>query len=254
MAEAAHKLRMREKQLISVVHFLNDEDARAFVHDACPMLADSYDCLAASALKADAFRYCAMWSRGGFYIDAEDVIVEPLKRLVRPCDTLVLALDWCQLVAGVPTNVPCDYTGVQISFMAAVKGHPFFKCAMDSVIRHVRRRFYGPNDLFVTGPAVAGRCLELFSTQSGLNYSFQLQQGRHGLYRYGFNHPMIQQHVLNDELGSTTQVTGYSALWRIGQIYTPTCKVPDARHAPEQAEALVTLTQMGLAGKTSRGF
>ena len=109
------------------------------------------DCLmdrGSAAYHTRTHRYCAMYTLGGIYWDAEDVLLEPLSRLVRPCDSLVLVRDFCPVGVTVgmsdaesqdlfgerkgtsehwhqrmrakpldPTP-PCPYAAVQISFSA----------------------------------------------------------------------------------------------------------------------------------------
>ena len=73
----------------------NDSAARAFVALHCPRALGAYDCLKPHAYQADVWRYCVMYAKGGFYLDAEDVPLVELRSLVRPCDALVLANDLC---------------------------------------------------------------------------------------------------------------------------------------------------------------
>ena len=68
-----------------------------------------------------------LYRRGGLYLDAEDVPLVRLQALLRPCDTLVLARDWCpELWRGGGAKLTwrdkwgvCNHTSVQIFFMAA---------------------------------------------------------------------------------------------------------------------------------------
>ena len=53
-----------------VQHWHNDREAREFVASACPSALYAYDCLRPHAYKADLWRYCVMYARGGMYLDA----------------------------------------------------------------------------------------------------------------------------------------------------------------------------------------
>ena len=75
--------------------WFDDNASRAFVSAHCPRALAAYDCLVPVAFKADVFRYCALYHWGGVYYDAEDVLLQPLSTLIRPCDELVLARDKC---------------------------------------------------------------------------------------------------------------------------------------------------------------
>ena len=226
----------------------NDSSSRAFVAAHCPHALAAYDCLVPKPFQADVFRYCALWTSGGVYYDAEDAPLEPLTNLVRPCDELVLVRDkcptdemtqyglrtkalsilkgmsyaqrmrrfgrargtaaqWKEVLARPLTDVPpCPHPAVQISFMAAVPRHPFFKCCLQLVVRNVRRRYYGPSDIFPTGPGLAGESLRKLTSRARrrpavgdggepangdvtagpalpLNFTMELVQGVGGLYR-----------------------------------------------------------------------
>ncbi len=206
----------------------NDSAARSFVADNCPAALEAYDCLKPKAFKADLWRYCVMYARGGFYIDAEDVPLVPLSSLVRPCDTLVLANDLCpdfsegrKKEARAGRIAACNFTSVQISFMAAIPGLPFFRCALEKVISHVRSGYYGPGDLWPTGPPVAGMCLE--EMHSRLEYTMELTQGNGALMLEST--PVVRTHLLHhSEHG--TKSDHYNRLWRNRDIYHRKCARP----------------------------
>ena len=98
-----------------------------------------------------------LYRRGGLYLDAEDVPLVRLQALLRPCDTLVLARDWCpELWRGGGAQLTwrdkwgaCNHTSVQISFMAATPGHAFFRCALQRAVRNIETGHYGPGDLLL---------------------------------------------------------------------------------------------------------
>lgn len=144
------------------VVFHNDTAARNFVRRHCPFAAEAYDCLLPHSYKADLWRYCALWTKGGWYLDAEDKLLVPLSELpLRPCDTLMLVNDICPAGYGVSptkTHSQCQAPVIQISLMAAKPRHQFFRCCLALLIRNVHRRVTGRGTLDVTGPIVAGAC------------------------------------------------------------------------------------------------
>ena len=154
------------------VVFQNDETARAFVARECPYALRVYDCLIPVSYRADLWRYCALWTRGGYYLDAEDRLLVPLLSLARPCDTLMLVRDRCPSPSLVTRSREhstlyfrhngsvCRAQGVQVSLLAAAPRHPFFRCALALLMRNVHRRLPGRTALELTGPSLAGACLD----------------------------------------------------------------------------------------------
>ena len=57
----------------SLVSFrwFDDGASHAFVARHCPQALRAYECLVPASFKADIFRYCAMYTLGGVYLDAE---------------------------------------------------------------------------------------------------------------------------------------------------------------------------------------
>ena len=201
-----------------------DGAARGFVARECPEALRAYDCLRPHAFRADLWRYCVMYTKGGFYLDAEDVPLVPLRSLVRPCDALVLTNDFCpdfrpkikkaRLWGGLRG---CNESSVQISFMAAVPGLPFFRCALQKVIDHVEMGYYGDGDLHVTGPPVAGQCLEKLHRR--MDYTMELLQGNGALTLDGT--PVIRTHLLRENFGKADR---YDSLWARREIYRDGCR------------------------------
>ena len=154
----------------------------------------------------------------------EDVPLVPLRSLLRPCDGLVLALDFCPDFAGRRkehvqarrSSAPCNVTAVQISFMAAVPGHPFFRCALERAVRNVEAGWYGPGDLFPTGPPLAGTCLD--SLHRRIDYTLELAQGHKALF-VG-SRPVIRTHVWQDK---TLGKRRYSSLWTERKMLKTEC-------------------------------
>ena len=206
----------------------NDSAARDFVARRCPEALAAYDCLRPNAFRADLWRYCVLFAEGGFYMDAEDVPLVPLQSFVRPCDSLVLANDLCPDFSDARKKAakrgalrPCNFTSVQISFMAAVAGLPFFRCAIDRVIAHVQRRYYGPGDLFVTGPPVAGHCLAKLHAR--MEYTMELTQGNAALMLEST--PVVRTHLMGQARADLDNPARYNRLWASREIYAPGCAI-----------------------------
>jgi len=88
--------------------------------------------------KADLWRYCALFTFGGWFLDAEDVPLLRLSALHRPCDRLVLVRDQCPERDDAQATGPCRQPAVQISLLGAAPRHPFLSCCLAMAVR-VRR-------------------------------------------------------------------------------------------------------------------
>ena len=152
--------------------YMNDSAARRFVHEHCPYAAAAYDCLRPPSYKADLWRYCVLYTRGGIYLDVEDHLLVDFASLHRPCDSLLLARDLCPEKDDRLARQPCKMPAVQISIMAAAPRHPFLRCALALAVRNIQYGVHGRNTLDLTGPVLAGACLR--KLHGSINYTMGL--------------------------------------------------------------------------------
>lgn len=92
--------------------------------------------------KADLWRYCALFTFGGWFLDAEDVPLLRLSALHRPCDRLVLVRDQCPERDDAQATGPCRQPAVQISLLGAAPRHPFLSCCLAMAVRVRRPRVH----------------------------------------------------------------------------------------------------------------
>ena len=188
----------------------NDSTAREFVRRHCPYAYNAYTCLLPHSYKADLWRYCVLWKRGGWYLDAEDELLVPLSSLpLRRCDTLMLVNDLCPAGYGADPKQEwkhCQTPAVQISLMAATPGHLFFRCALALLIRNVHRRVRGRGTLDTTGPVLSGACLQHFHNQLS-NYSMQLVLA-----------PDVERNTNSGAGGSSSKPAGHVAIFHAQPI------------------------------------
>ncbi|KAL1515583.1 hypothetical protein AB1Y20_002203 [Prymnesium parvum] len=141
------------------VHYFSDRAARHFLDENfahAPQILRAYDALIPGAFRADLFRYCLLWLRGGVYGDLKQRYLVPLDAIVdRRKDELVTVRD--EEHGGVQ--------GIQVSFIAAAPGLPVFWTAICRVVQNVERREYGASFLAVTGPALFLQALDCHPEQ-----------------------------------------------------------------------------------------
>merc|ERR1712161_49896 len=127
-----------------------DAEALDFVTEHCgEEVAQAYACLAPPAYRADLFRFCALYTKGGLYMDADILPLVKLEDLYDPCSVASIGHDWPQ---GQPQK--------QMKIVAGQQGAPIFLCMIQQIVSNVRRRVYPDNPLAVTGPMVLHECYE----------------------------------------------------------------------------------------------
>ena len=73
----------------------NDRSALTYIYNMCGEdIAKAYTCMMAPAFRADIFRFCALWSEGGIYLDSDLVPVVPLEELYSPCSHATIGHDF----------------------------------------------------------------------------------------------------------------------------------------------------------------
>lgn len=146
-ANAKHSLHIPSTYKVNI-H--NDSSARLYIQRNCGEVAmNAYDCLLPPAFRADLFRFCALWSEGGLYLDADIFPTTHLDDLYSPCADVSYGID-------VPQS---NMQGAQMKILAGVKGTSVFKCMLDSIQKHVTQRTKPTNALMVSGPLLLHKCI-----------------------------------------------------------------------------------------------
>jgi hypothetical protein len=127
----------------------NETEARDFIDLWCPAYTETYDGLLPISFKSDVFRYCALFTYGGVYMDDDLLTLVPLDSFLLVKDSLIL--------------VDEQNSGSITGFMGAtVREHPMFTCCLEIVLDNVRhKRMHFPNKetkLAVSGPGVLTTC------------------------------------------------------------------------------------------------
>nr|CAG4719500.1 unnamed protein product [Naegleria fowleri] len=100
-----------------------------------------------------------LWLFGGFYADADMLLMEPFEKWISPNASFVIPLEKIGF-------------GFHNGFIGSVPQHPIMRIAMDMVIYNVKHKFYPgvPNtkvhprhsDLAVSGPILIGKAINRF--------------------------------------------------------------------------------------------
>lgn len=121
-------------------YFFQDCDCREFIkNNFSTIILDTYDMLHPGAYKADLFRYCYIYIKGGCYFDNKYILRTPLRNIIKPEFT----------------EIYCKDTKDDLMFNAIIMGIPGLKeikNSIDNVVLNVINNYYGTTSLEPTGP------------------------------------------------------------------------------------------------------
>jgi len=103
----------------------------------------AFDSIVPFAFKSDLWRYCILYKYGGIYLDVKYECTNGFR---------FSQLDTVQEYYVFDMNQTSIYNG----FMVAKPNNPIFLHIINQIVKHTRERYYGENDLTVTGSGLLG--------------------------------------------------------------------------------------------------
>ncbi len=197
-------------------YVFNDRECRAFIaeeFDARTLAA--YDALIPGAYKADLWRLCILYKRGGIYLDMKFKILGKLGDFTKTCGE-------CRLVEELWQPIP-DVRASYQAILISAPGHPLIARAITKLIENVEARYYGANDLDPTGPVMLGRiltpmdhtCMTLFIKSLQMDLIYEIHDGETTWFRQYADYRLDQA---KDILLYGTQ-PHYRTCWKDRKIY-----------------------------------
>ena len=148
--------RFRALHPTTPVHAYTVSRAATFIDEHCPVLSKPYRDLRPIAFKADLWRYCALYTYGGAYLDDDLWLTRPLTLFDDVPGNLLLIENGIH-TQWFPYRVNRD--GIWNAYMIARKpGDAVLKCAMDTAVRLIAARTR-TTLLGLTGPDMLGMCV-----------------------------------------------------------------------------------------------
>jgi mannosyltransferase OCH1-like enzyme len=145
MRECVETLKAQNPEFIH--HLFDDDDCRDFITDNFSKdVINAYDSLIPGAYKADLWRYCILYKRGGVYMDVKYKCADDVK--------LIDLVDKEYYVEDRPQH---ENRGVYNAVMICEKGDPKLLKAIYSIVDHVKQKYYGETPLSPTGPGLLGK-------------------------------------------------------------------------------------------------
>ena len=129
-------------------YYYNNEDRLKFIEtNFSSSVLNAYLSLIPGAFKADLWRCCVLYIKGGIYVDSDMICLKPFKEIIHNEDTFIASRD-----------DPMSKRFICNGFIGCIPKHQFMKEQIDSIVNNVliqKRGYY----LDLTGPALLGKSI-----------------------------------------------------------------------------------------------
>jgi mannosyltransferase OCH1-like enzyme len=188
-------------------YLFDDHDCENFIaHYFKEDVLNAYRKLVPGAYKADLWRYCVLFIKGGIYLDIK----------YKPNNNF----RFINLTESEHFCFDIDGSNIYNAIMVCKQGNLSCLTAIRQIVKHVNMHYYGNSALDPTGPRLLARCI----TQ---NNKFNIDM-KHGLIHHNFENRYIKwndYYILHqykgylDESAKYAKTNHYSAMWSARQIY-----------------------------------
>jgi mannosyltransferase OCH1-like enzyme len=186
-------------------YLFDDNDCRNFIgtHFAKDVL-DAYDSLIPGAYKADLWRYCVLFIKGGIYLDVKYIPLNGFK-LINLIESEHLVID-------------IDGKSIYNALMVCKSGNPLLMRAIRKIVYNVKTRYYGKNYLEPTGPALLSSILD--GNEINIDLTHKTGENENDKFIIYKNIPILKSykgHIQDRNKNSIKE--HYSILWSKKNIY-----------------------------------
>lgn len=229
-------------------HLYDDEECRIFIKDNFDKdVLYAFDALIPGAYKADLWRYCILYKKGGIYLDIKFQCENGFKLIEMAVDEENYVLDRPYSSKRIPlihelnlVNMPHYYDtvynkiddtcwenkkiGLYNAVMASKPNNPIMLKCINQIVKNVNSKYYGYNALYPTGPGLLGK--EYFGSDirnkiqnikyfNSINGYFIINKKKKILSQY----PEYRYEQKRYGKKSNGENTYYDYLWRNKNIY-----------------------------------
>jgi len=167
----------RKKNPTYQYQFYDDEAIEKFLGEAYgEEMLQLYQRINIGAAKADFFRYCILYKKGGVYLDIDSLITKNLDKLIQPDDEAIIARE----------GHPQFYAQWALLYNA---GHPFLARTIEKMMDNLRNNRYPHNTHAMTGPTVYTAAIEACIAENpAIKYrEYKTDYGKFFKFKYAFN-------------------------------------------------------------------
>ena len=191
------QLKMKNSQF--TFHLYDDDECRKmikhfFTHDVL----EAFDTLKPGAYKADLWRLCVLFLKGGIYMDCKLQAINNF--------SLLEIVGKEHFVLDRPPG--CIYNALIVS----KAGNPILKEGINQIVKNVKSRYYGIGPLSPTGPEMLGKIISKYKLKYNMKYPLNYQD--HIMYNKRLilrNYPQYRNEQTSKDY--------YGILWYKKNIY-----------------------------------
>jgi mannosyltransferase OCH1-like enzyme len=197
-------------------HLYDDNDCYQFIltHFG-DRVASAYDQLIPGAYKADLWRYCILYQRGGIYLDIKYYTINDFK-LIDAVDKEYFVYDSTAFYYENEDDIADANRkrtdGVYNAFIVVFPGNTKLKNAIENIVENVKRKFYGNSPLAPTGPLLLSK---EFSKNEMVNLPFVYNNQEQTIKRNG--KPVLAMY--NEYYSNDNKDNYYLNLWPERKVY-----------------------------------
>ena len=182
----------------------DDNDCRIFIKKHFkPDVLDAYDRLIPGAYKADLWRYCVLFIRGGIYLDIKYAPYKGFK-FINLCESEHYVLD-------------ADNAGIYNALMVSLPGNQILYKSIREIVSNVQNKYYGNSCLSPTGPKLLTNFISTNDPLVDLKHSLIDADNKFIYYQ---NIPVLKTYNGHDMEKSYASIRKYYCdLWNERNIY-----------------------------------
>ncbi len=193
-------------------HLYDDEDCKTFIQEHFhPLVLWAYQSLKPGAYKADLWRYCVMFIKGGIYMDIK---YRPIRgfRLIALTEKEHFVKDFSFIKKK---EIAEKNGGIYNALIVAKPQNLIFKNCIQQIIKNVKNQNYGVNPLAPTGPLLFKKMISDEDKRR-----IQMQFHREHEIIYYMNYPILQYYPdYRKEQKMVNPHNHYHELWKSKDIY-----------------------------------
>ena len=204
MQEAVNSIKTLNPRFKYELH--DDNDCREFIKENFPLnVLNAYDGLIPGAYKADLWRYCILYKKGGIYLDIKYAPYNGF-RFITLTEKEHFVLD-------------VDNNGIYNALLVCKPNSEILLKAIQKIVENVKRKYMGSNCLEPTGPHM----LNLFfskedKTNLDMKHAWYLSINNRFILFNNF-HVLKSYNGYLKESSKFEKIPYYETLWQKRQIY-----------------------------------
>jgi len=187
-------------------YLFDDNDCRNFIKNNFEIkILNAYDELVPGAYKADLWRYCVLYIKGGIYLDIKYIPVNKFKFI-----NLTEKEHWV---------LDIDKKGIYNALIVSKPNNQILLDAINKIVENVKNKYYGESCLDVTGPNLLSN---FFTTEqkNKMDMYHEWINSFHNRFIYFNNYLIFKSYngYINEH-DKNKKIEHYSYLWSNKQIY-----------------------------------